>query len=153
MWVMWMAPAAPYGRPMSMTQPRGQEPERVFIGADSSPSWTVFASTMIGLTATMTFIYGVAAVGQSSFFVGEAEFVLGELRTWGWVLIGVSVIQGATAIALLAGFVGARWVAVGIVAVHAIVQLLTFPAYPWWAGILFTLDVLVIYGLIAHGSD
>lgn len=138
---------------MSMTQPRGREPDRVLIGADTGSGWLVFASTMIGLIATMTFIYGIAAVGQSSFFVGDAEFVLGDLRTWGWVLIGVSVIQGATAIALLAGFVGARWVAVLVVAVHASVQLLAFPAYPWWAGILFTLDVLVIYGLIAHGSD
>jgi hypothetical protein len=138
---------------MSVTQPRHEPPERVFISADSGPSWVVFSATMIGLIATMTFIYGVAAVGRSSFFVGEAEYVIADLRTWGWVLIGVSVIQGATSIAVIARMTGARWVGVGVVAVHATVQLLAFPAYPWWAGILFTLDVLVIYGLIAHGSD
>jgi hypothetical protein len=26
------------------------------------------------------------------------------------------------------------------------------PAYPFWALCLFTLDILVIYGLIAHGA-
>src|SRR5215213_2781100 len=106
---------------MSMMQPtRYRESERtegVFVGADSGPGWLAFASSMIGLIATLTFIYGVAAVGQSSFFVGEAEYVLGDLRTWGWALIAVSVLQGATAIAVIARLTGARWVGVAIVAV------------------------------------
>ena len=37
-------------------------------------------------------------------------------------------------------------------AVNAVIQLLILPAYPWWAAMLFSLDVLVIYGLIAHGA-
>ena len=26
------------------------------------------------------------------------------------------------------------------------------PAYPWWSLCIFTLDILAIYGLIAHGK-
>src|SRR5690349_18131580 len=137
---------------MSMIQPRDRPPEPVFLSADTGPSWIVFSASMIGLIATMTFIYGVAAVSQSNFFVGSQEYVFGDLRTWGWLLIGISVIQGGTAIGLMAGLRGVCWVGVGIVAVNALIQLLAFPAYPWWAGILFALDILVIYGLIAHGS-
>ena len=33
-----------------------------------------------------------------------------------------------------------------------VAQLLFIPAYPFWSLALFTLDILVIYGLIAHGS-
>ena len=35
---------------------------------------------------------------------------------------------------------------------NAIIQLLFIPAYPFWSLALFTLDILVIYGLIAHGK-
>jgi hypothetical protein len=45
-----------------------------------------------------------------------------------------------------------RWVGVAIAALNAMVQLIAMPAYPVWSLCLIALDVLVIYGLIAHGS-
>ncbi len=143
---------------MSMTEPtrfrtEDRPPEGVFLGADSGPGWLMFCASMIGLLAVMNFIYGIAAVSDSTFFVGEAEFVLGGLNTWGWVLILVARRPGRRRrSAIAAQLAGARWVGVGIVAVNAVVQLLILPAYPWWAAMLFALDVLVIYGLIAHGA-
>jgi len=43
-------------------------------------------------------------------------------------------------------------IVVALVALNGIAQLLFIPAYPFWSLALFTLDILVIYGLIAHGS-
>ena len=45
-----------------------------------------------------------------------------------------------------------RWVGVGIASVNAIVQSLFIPAYPFWSLTLLTLDILVIYGLVAYGK-
>ena len=154
---MWRGPQAPYRPTMSMTEPTryraGQRPpEGVYLGADSSPSWVMFCASMIGLLAIMNLIHGISAVSDSTFFVGEAEFVLGGLKSWGWVLIIVSIAQGAASLAIAGQLAGARWVGVGIVAVNAVIQLLILPAYPWWGAMLFSLDVLVIYGLIAHGA-
>ena len=112
----------------------------------------MFSASMIGLLAIMNLIYGIAAVSDATFFVGETEFVLGGLKSWGWVLILVSIAQGAASLAIAGQLAGARWAGVGIVAVNAVIQLLVLPAYPWWAAMLFSLDVLVIYGLIAHGA-
>ncbi len=142
---------------MSMTEPTryraGERPsEGVFLGADDSPGWVMFCASMIGLLAIMNLIYGIAAVSESTFFVGQTEYVLGGLNTWGWVLILVAIGQGAASLAIAGQLAGARWVGVGIVAVNAVIQLLILPAYPWWAAMLFTLDVLVIYGLVAHGA-
>ena len=39
-----------------------------------------------------------------------------------------------------------------IASANAILQLAFMPAYPFWSLCLFTLDILVIYGLIAHGK-
>ena len=142
---------------MSMTEPTrsragDRPPEGVFLGADSSPSWVMFCASMIGLLAIMNLIHGIAAVSDSKFFVGEVEFVLGGLKSWGWVLILVAIAQGAASLAIAGQLAGARWVGVGIVAVNAVIQLLILPAYPWWGAMLFALDVLVIYGLVAHGA-
>ena len=109
-----------------------QPPQGVFLGADSSPSWVMFCASMIGLLAIMNLIHGIAAVSDSKFFVGEVQFVLGGLKTWGWVLILVSIAQGAASLAIAGQLAGARWAGVGIVAVNAIIQMLILPAYPWW---------------------
>jgi hypothetical protein len=46
----------------------------------------------------------------------------------------------------------ARWTGVVIVSLNAIAQLLFMPAYPFWSLSIFALDILVIYGLAAHGG-
>ena len=46
-----------------------------------------------------------------------------------------------------------RWFGVTVAALTtASPQLLFISAYPFWSLTLFTLDILVIYGLIAHGK-
>jgi len=136
-------------------QPRdfgGSPPEGVLIGADEGPGWVLFAGTMLALLALLNFIYGIAAISDSKFLVGDAKFVLGGLHTWGWFLILVSIVQIVAAGGVWAQMAGMRWLGVAICGVNAVLQLLIFPAYPFWAVALFTLDMAVIYGLIAHGA-
>jgi hypothetical protein len=71
---------------------------------DRFSPWVGFAAVMFALLATLNFIDGVAAVSNSTFFVGDAKYVFSDLNTWGWVLIAISVVQLATAIG-----VWARW--------------------------------------------
>jgi hypothetical protein len=48
---------------------------------------------------------------------------------------------------------GARESAAAIlVSDNAIAQLLMMPAYPFWSLCIFAIDILAIYGLIAHGK-
>ena len=47
---------------------------------------------------------------------------------------------------------GVRWFGVTVAALNGIAQLLFIPAYPFWSLTLFTVDILVIYGLVAHGK-
>jgi hypothetical protein len=41
---------------------------------------------------------------------------------------------------------------VTVATLHGVAQLLFIPACPFWSLTFFTLDILVIYGLIAHGK-
>ena len=119
---------------------------------DASSGWVSFAGVMLMILATINIIDGIAAVSNSTFFTANAKFVISGLNTWGWILILCGVGQGLVALGIWARTKGVRWIGVGIAALNAIIQLLFIPAYPFWSLALFTLDILVIYGLIAHGK-
>lgn len=125
---------------------------REYVDEDTGYGWVLFAGTMLALLATLNFIDGVAAVSNSTFFTANAKFVLSDLNTWGWVLIGISVLQLLLAFGIWARVKGLRWIGVGIASLNAVIQLMFMPAYPFWSLCLFTLDILVIYGLVAHGA-
>jgi hypothetical protein len=139
---------------MSTTQqPQPPATERPLSYTDETgEGWVLFAAVVLGMLAALNLIYGIAAVADSSFFVGDARFVLSGLNTWGWVLIFVGAAQGLTAFGVWARWTGVRWVGVAIAVLNAILQMIVMPAYPFWSLCLIALDVLVIYGLIAHGS-
>jgi hypothetical protein len=126
----------------------GPSPEAYYAGE----GWVLFAATVLCVLATLNVIEGIAAISKSNFFVGQAEFVFSGLKTWGWVLLIVGIIQGVTAAGVFLRWKGIRWVGVAIAGLNSIAQLIFMPAYPLWALCLFTLDILVMYGLIAYGG-
>jgi hypothetical protein len=139
---------------MSTTEPR-RAPARQDAQGDmgyAGEGWVLFAGTMLAVLCVLNLVDGIAAVSNSNFFVGQAEFVFADLKTWGWVHIVLGVIQGITALGVFLRWSGIRWVGVAIAGLNSIAQLLFLPAYPLWALALFTLDILVMYGLIAYGG-
>jgi hypothetical protein len=114
--------------------------------------WILFAGVILGMLAALNLIDGIAAVSKSTFFVNDAKFVVSDLKTWGWILIVLGVVQGIASIGVFLRWRGIRWVGVTIAGLNSIGQLLFMPAYPLWAISLFTLDILVMYGLVAYGG-
>jgi hypothetical protein len=124
-----------------------------YVRDDSGEGWVVFAGVMLLILATLNVIDGIAAVADSTFFTENAKFVISNLNTWGWILIVCGIAQGVVGLGVWAKVGGVRWIGVAIASANAILQLLFIPAYPFWSLCLFTLDILVIYGLIAHGKQ
>ena len=133
-----------------MRQYTGEAPEG--YGESTGYGWVLFAGTMLLLLATLNGIDGSAAVSNSKFFTQNATYVVSDLNTYGWVLIFTSVVQGLVGIGIWLQVRGVRWIGVAIAAFNAVIQLMFMPAYPFWSLAVFTLDILVIYGLIAHGA-
>lgn len=122
---------------------------------DASPrgeGWLTFAGTMLMVLGTVNVIEGIGAISRSSFFIGNAHYVFGDLRTWGWVALFVGVGQGLTGLGIMVRNQLARWAGVAFALANAFVQLLSIPAYPFFSLALFAVDILVLYGLIAYGS-
>ena len=114
--------------------------------------WITFAGVMIVVVAILNIIDGIAAISRSKFFVANAQYVLSDLRTWGWIILAIGVVQLLVGFGVWSGSQLARWTGVVIVALNMIAQLLFIPAYPFWSLAIFTVDVLVIYGLVAYGG-
>ncbi len=118
----------------------------------TASGWVMFAGVMLMIAGTLNVIDGIAAVSNSTFFTENARFVISGLNTLGWILIFLGVGQGLVALGVWAQAKGVRWIGVAIASANAIMQLLFIPAYPFWSLSIFTLDILVIYGLIVHGK-
>ena len=114
--------------------------------------WVIFAGAMLAIVGTLNVIYGIAAVDNSKFWIQDVKYVITDLNTWGWFLIVIGGIQVITAFAIWAGTEIGRWIGVFAAGCNAILQLLVLPGQPWLAVSLFAVDILVIYGLIAHGG-
>ena len=123
-----------------------------FDDDDRGYGWVIFAGTILALVGVLNVIEGIAAVSSSHFFVGNAHYVIGDLHAWGWTVLIVGVVQVLAGFGIFLKNQFARWLGVVIASLNVIAQLMFIPAYPFWSLALFALDILIIYGLVAHGG-
>jgi len=114
--------------------------------------WLLFAWIMMATVSILNVIYGLAAIGDSSFFVHDTRYILSGLNTWGWVTLFIGILQGTAAFSIWAGGQYGRWFGIGMAALSSIAALMSIPAYPLWSLAIFAVDILIIYGLAAYGG-
>jgi hypothetical protein len=131
----------------------GGRPVTLRVGEDDrATGWVIFAAALLLLLACMNIIEGVAGANGSHAFTRRAQYVFGDLSTWGWVIWIVGIAQGVTALGILLRVQVARWLGVLFAVVNALAQLLLIQAYPFWSLALFSLDIAVVYGLVIYGG-
>jgi hypothetical protein len=114
--------------------------------------WLAFAGTMIFIVGVINVVYGIAAIDDSSFFVHNTKYIVSDLNTWGWIVLLIGVVQALAGIGIWVRNQLARWVGIFGAAVSAVAQLLWLPSYPLAALAILALDVVILYGLLAHGG-
>jgi hypothetical protein len=120
---------------------------------EQGSGWVLFAGIMIVTVGILNLIYGIAAIGDSSFFIANQKFILSGLNTWGWVMLVLGVGQILAAFSIWAGNSFGRWFGITCAVLNSIAALLAIPAYPFWSLVVIGIDLLVIYGLAAYGGD
>jgi hypothetical protein len=115
--------------------------------------WVVFATIMLGFAALWNLVDGIAAISSAHVFAANADYLFSDLNTWGWIVLCLGILQGFAAVALLTGSEFARWFGIAAAALNALGQLGFVPAYPWWALAMFSVDLLIIYGLAVYGGS
>lgn len=114
--------------------------------------WIMFAGVLLLTLGTINIIDGIAAISKAHFFVGNAHFVFGDLKTWGWIALCLGIIQALAGLGVFVKNQFARWTGVVVLSLNAIAQLLMMPGYPFWSLAIFAVDILALYGLIAYGQ-
>jgi hypothetical protein len=122
------------------------------IEVPSGSGWITFAAVLLGLAGIWNSVDGILAISSSRVYTGNSVFVFSDLNTWGWIMLILGIIQLIAAGSLLGGNQFGRWFGIGAAGLNAIGQLLFVPVYPWWAIAMFTLDVLIIYGLAVYAG-
>ena len=114
--------------------------------------WVTFAGVMLALASMVNVIDGIVALAKSKFFIGSAVYVFSDLRTWGWIVLVLGILEGIAAAYLFTGSQWARWFGISVAGLNALAQLMFVQAYPWWSLVLFATDVAIIYGLAVYGG-
>ena len=117
--------------------------------------WIVFAGTMMVILGAFHMFEGFIALFRHTqiAFPTSGLTVQVSYTQWGWVQIIAGAIVIATGLALFTGRTWARVLGVLIVSLSALVNFAWANLFPFWSLTLLTIDFLVIYALIAHGSE
>lgn len=109
--------------------------------------WYDFAGIMLGILGVLNIIWGIAAIDSANFFTADAQYILSDLNTWGWVTLVIGVLQFFAAFSLFNGGGYGRVVGVVAASVSAVASLLSIPGSPFWALCMFALAIIVVYEL------
>jgi hypothetical protein len=112
---------------------------------ESRSGWVTFAGVMLFMVGVLNIIYGIAAIGDSSFFIQDQKYILSNLNTWGWVTLILGVLELGAAFSLWSGNLYGRAIAIVAASLGAIAALLSIPAYPFWSLAIFALSIIIIH--------
>ena len=83
----------------------------------------ILAAVILAVTGFFNLLDGIAAIANSHIFIGNAHYVVGDLRLWGWVMTIFGAVQLLAVFGVWAGNQLARWFAVAVVGLNAIGQM------------------------------
>jgi hypothetical protein len=121
------------------------------------PGLVTFAAVMLFLTAGFSVVWAIVAISQPE-WLRNAYNANGFSTVSGtaWALSFLDLLVGAIAIyggvSVLRGGLIAQVIGLSIAGFSAIRWFFFMPVVPWVAITMIALDVLVVYGLVAHSD-
>ena len=113
--------------------------------------WVVYAATMATVAGMFNLIYGIVLLFNNTWVGLTTEGILVfNLTAWGWILLGLGVVQLVISFGIAGGQSWARVAGVLWASLIAVGQMAFLNVYPIWSLIIITMSLLVIYGLTVH---
>ena len=114
----------------------------------------LFAAIMMIMVGVFQALQGLIGIFENEFYVATRNYLFQfDATTWGWIHLILGVLVAFAGWGLLSGRTWARTVAIILAVISAITNFLFVPYYPFWALLLITLDIFVIWAVAAHGGD
>jgi hypothetical protein len=135
-----------------MTSATVQPPSDTYRHRIEGHGLLIFASILLMVLGLFNLVEGMAAVARSHVFVANAHYVVGDLRSWGWITLIFGALQVLAGIGVLTGNQFARWFGVAVVGLNAFGRFFFIPAYPFWSLTIIAVDMIALYALCVYGS-
>jgi hypothetical protein len=114
----------------------------------------VFAGFIMILVGTFQAITGLAAIIEDEFFVKTPNYAFEvDVTAWGWIHLLLGLLVAFAGYALFAAKTWARVVGVSLATLSAIANFFFIPYYPFWAILMISLAVWVIWALTRSVSS
>jgi hypothetical protein len=117
--------------------------------------WVFFAGIVMFTVGFFNIIEGLVALFNSGYYRVDHNGLVVHVnyRTWGWTLLIFGAVLVIAGYGVLVGQTWARVVGVILAVLNAMTNFAFLAAYPVWVVLTISLDVLVVYALIAHGRE
>jgi hypothetical protein len=116
--------------------------------------WIRFGGAMMIMVGSFAIIEGLIALFQNEYYLTTAQGVLLlDLTGWGWLQLSMGAVAIVIGLGLFSGATWARIAGVVFACLNLISQLAFMAAYPLWATVAITFDILIIWALVVHGGE
>lgn len=117
------------------------------------PGLVTFAAIMMFMLAGFQLVFALVEFWNATWFALNVYGTFGG-RLWLWGILDLifALIAFAAGADILRGGTFGQIVGILIAAFSAIRWFFYLPAEPWIAAVVIAVDVLIIYGLVAHGE-
>jgi hypothetical protein len=140
-----------------MSDTRSSRPDVTTSGSEPTGwvGWIAFACSIMVVLGIFQVIEGFVAIFDDGYYrVAPSGLVVNiDYTAWGWTHLLLGILLLAAGAAVFSGRVWGRTLGVIVALLSAVVNFAFIPAYPVWSLLIITVDLLVIYALIAHGGE
>jgi len=117
--------------------------------------WKIFAGLMILVVGTINVFDGIVGLTQQNYikqFTNGQLPITNNIKTWSWVVLIIGVVMILAGLLIFSGNMFGSVVGVLVASLNLLIQLAYLNHNPFWSFTMILIDLLVIYGLVAHGG-
>lgn len=113
--------------------------------------WIIFTALLLAIAGGFNIFYGLAALLNDEVLrVGGPGVLILNLSVWGWFHLVTGVLMFAASFGLISEAGWARWTAIALVFVNALIQFVSITSFPIAAALMILLDIVIVYQLTVH---
>lgn len=117
--------------------------------------WIMTASLLMGIAGALHIILGFAAIMSQGWYIaaGSGSVYLLETAQWGWALLIGGLLMLLSSALLYRGNMVGRVLGAILVIGSLAANFSLFMATPIWSTIAIVLGFVILYAIVAHGSE
>jgi len=119
--------------------------------AENRPGLVTFAAIMLFILAGFQLVFAIVEFWNAAWITANVYGTFGGYL-WAWAIFDVlfAAVAFYAGVDLLRAGTFGRVVGIVIAALNAVRWFFYLPAAPWIAAVMIAVDILIIYGLVAH---